>query len=120
MAVEVMAGHDDAEEASGQCASACGALMRVRRACVWRARRACATPLPQSGAKPEISAHGQRDVAVSYQLCCVGVCDIDSPRKWRLFFPRPMAPLLQKNSHRTRKGEARHAHDECLCARSLC
>jgi hypothetical protein len=63
MAVEVMAEHDDAEEASGQCARACGALTRVRRACVWRARRACATPLPQGGAKPEISAHGQRDVA---------------------------------------------------------
>jgi hypothetical protein len=64
MAVEVMAEHDDAEEASGQCARACGALTRVRRACVWRARRACATPLPQGGAKAESSAHGQRDVAV--------------------------------------------------------
>jgi len=38
-----MAEHDDAEEASGQCARACGALTRVRRACLWRARRACAT-----------------------------------------------------------------------------
>ena len=45
MAVEVMAEHDDAEQASGQCARACGALTRVRRACLWRARRACATPL---------------------------------------------------------------------------
>jgi len=60
----VMAEHDDAEEASGQCARACGALTRVRRACLWRARRACATPLPQGGAKPKSSAHGQRDVAV--------------------------------------------------------
>mmetsp|Transcript_99855 Transcript_99855/g.160975 ORF Transcript_99855/g.160975 Transcript_99855/m.160975 type:complete len:100 (+) Transcript_99855:323-622(+) len=64
MAVEVMAEHDDAEEASGQCARACGALTRVRRACLWRARRACATPLPQGGAKAESSACGQRDVAV--------------------------------------------------------
>ena len=31
MAVEVMAEHDDAEQASGQCARACGALTRVRR-----------------------------------------------------------------------------------------
>ena len=38
MAVEVMAEHDDAEQASGQCARACGALTRVRRACLWRAR----------------------------------------------------------------------------------
>jgi len=45
-AVEVMA-----EEASGQCARACGALTRERRACLRRARRACATPLPQGGAK---------------------------------------------------------------------
>jgi len=59
MAVEVMA-----EEASGQCARACGALTRVRRACLRRARRACATPLLQGGAKAESSAHGQRDVIV--------------------------------------------------------
>ena len=59
MAVEVMA-----EEASGQCARACGALTRVRRACLRRAQRACATPLPQGGAKAESSARGQRDVAV--------------------------------------------------------
>jgi len=64
MAVQVMVEHDDAEEASGQSARACGALTRVRRACLWRARRACATPLPQGGAKPKSSAHGQRDVAV--------------------------------------------------------
>ena len=59
MAVEVMA-----EEASGQCARACGARTRVRRACLRRARRACATPLPHGGAKAESSAHGQRDVIV--------------------------------------------------------
>ena len=55
MAVEVMA-----EEASGQCARVCGALTRVRRACLRRARRACAMPLPQGGAKAESSVHGQR------------------------------------------------------------
>ena len=64
MAVEVMAEHDDAEQASGQCARACGALTRVHRACLRRAQRACATPLPQGGAKTESSARGQRDVAV--------------------------------------------------------
>jgi len=64
MTVEVMTEHDDAEEASGQCARACGAMTRVRRACLWRARRACATPLPQGGAKAESSTRGQRDVAV--------------------------------------------------------
>jgi hypothetical protein len=56
MAVEVMA-----EEASGQCARACGARTHGRRACLRRERRACATPLPQGGAKAESSAHGQRD-----------------------------------------------------------
>ena len=45
-AVALMTKHDDAEQASGQCARACGTLMRVRRACLWRAQRACATPLP--------------------------------------------------------------------------
>ena len=48
-AVALMAEHDDAKQASGQCACACGALTRVRRACLWRAQRACATPLPQAG-----------------------------------------------------------------------
>jgi len=60
-----MAEHDDAEQASGQCARACGALTRVRRACLWHAaKRACATPLPQGGAEASSSARGQRDVAV--------------------------------------------------------
>jgi len=63
-AVALMTEHDDAEQASGQCARACGALTRVRRACLWRAQRACATPLPQGGAKARSSARGQRDVAV--------------------------------------------------------
>ena len=53
MAVEVMAGHDNAEQASVQCARACGALTRVRRVCLWRARRACAPPRPQGGVKAE-------------------------------------------------------------------
>jgi len=63
-AVALMAEYDDAEQASGHCARACGALTRVRRACLWRAQRACATPLPQGGAKARSSARGQRDVAV--------------------------------------------------------
>jgi hypothetical protein len=63
-AVALMAEHDDAEHASGQCARACGALTRVRRACLRRAQRACATPLPRGGAKARSSARGQRDVAV--------------------------------------------------------
>jgi len=58
MAVEVMAEHDNAEEASGQCARACGALTRVRRACLWRAWRACATPprLLRAGSKQRARA----------------------------------------------------------------
>jgi len=63
-AVALMAEHDDAEHASGQCARACGALTRVRRACLRCAQRACATPLPRGGAKARSSARGQRDVAV--------------------------------------------------------
>jgi len=49
--VALMAEHDNAEQASGQYARACGARTRVRRACLRRAQRACATPLPQVGAK---------------------------------------------------------------------
>jgi len=68
-----MAEHDDAEETSGQCARACGVMTRVRRACLWRAPRACATPLPQGGAKAESSARGQRDVAVCLTSYAVSV-----------------------------------------------
>ena len=60
----LMVDHDDAGQASGQCARACGALTRVRRACPWRARWACATPLPQGGVTGRNSAREQRDVAV--------------------------------------------------------
>jgi len=63
-AVVLMAEHDDAKQASEQCACACGALTRGRRACLWRAQRACATSLPQGGAKARSSARGQRDVTV--------------------------------------------------------
>jgi len=65
-AVALMAEHDDAEQASGQCVRACGALARVRRACLWRAQRACAMPLPQGGAKARSSTRGQRDVTVCF------------------------------------------------------
>ena len=58
-AVALMAEHDDAGQASGQCARACGALTRVHSA-----QRAGATPLPEGGAKARSSARGQRDVAV--------------------------------------------------------
>jgi len=63
-AVPLMAEHDDAGQASGQCARAGGALTRVYSACLWRAQRAGATPLPEGGAKPRRSARGQRDVAL--------------------------------------------------------
>ena len=36
-AVALMAEHDDAGQASGQCARAYGALTRVRKACLWSA-----------------------------------------------------------------------------------
>jgi len=55
-----MAGYDDANQESGQCARACGALTRVRSACLCRAQRACATPLPQGVDKARNSARGQR------------------------------------------------------------
>jgi len=63
-AVSLMAEHDNAEQASGQCARACGAVARVRRACLWRAQWSCAMPLPDGGAKARSSAGGQRAVAV--------------------------------------------------------
>ena len=69
-AVALMAEHDDTKQTSGQCACVCGALTRVRRACLWRAQRACATPLPQGRAKARSSARGQRDFAVCLPVCC--------------------------------------------------
>ena len=42
-AVALMAEHDDARQASRHCARACGALTRVRMACLWRAQRAVPT-----------------------------------------------------------------------------
>jgi len=63
-AVALMAEHDDAGQASGQCARAGGALTREHSACLWRAQRTGATPLPEGGAKTRNSARGQRDVAL--------------------------------------------------------
>ena len=60
----LMAEHDNTEQASGQCARACGALARVRRACLWRAQRVCAMSLPEGGEKGRNSARGQHDVTV--------------------------------------------------------
>jgi len=71
MAVEMMAEHDDTEEASGQCARACGALTRVRRACLWRARRACATPPPPQGGVKEENA--RVDSVTSQCVGCLSV-----------------------------------------------
>ena len=48
-AVTVMAEHDDAGQASRQCARACGALTRVRRACLWRAQQAIPTSTDPMG-----------------------------------------------------------------------
>jgi len=42
-AVAVMTEHGGARRAGGQCARACGALTRVRRACLWRAQQAVPT-----------------------------------------------------------------------------
>ena len=50
-AVALMAEYNNAKQASEQCARACGALTRVRRACLWRSQHAFATPLPQGGTK---------------------------------------------------------------------
>ena len=60
----LMAEHDNAEQANGQCARAYGAVARVRRACLWRAQWACAMPLPEGGAKAMSRTRGQRDVPV--------------------------------------------------------
>jgi len=47
--VALMAEHDDAGQASRQCARACGALTRVRRACLWRSQRAVPTSTDPMG-----------------------------------------------------------------------
>jgi len=49
MAVALMAEHDDARQTSRQCARACGALTRVRRACLWRAQQAVPTSTDPMG-----------------------------------------------------------------------
>jgi len=41
--VALMAEHDDARQVSRQYARTCGALTRVRRACLWRAQQAVPT-----------------------------------------------------------------------------
>jgi len=48
--------NDDARQASRHCASACGALTRVRRACLWRAQRAVPTSDARSSFVPRASA----------------------------------------------------------------
>jgi len=47
--VALMAEHDDARQASRHCARACGALTRVRRACLWRVQRAVPTSTDPMG-----------------------------------------------------------------------
>jgi len=48
-AVALTAEHDDARQARRHCARACGALTRVRRACLWRAQRAVPTSTDPRG-----------------------------------------------------------------------
>ena len=45
----LMAEHDDARQASRQCARTWGALTRVRRACRWRAQQAVPTSTDPMG-----------------------------------------------------------------------
>jgi len=47
--VALMAEYDDARQASRQCARTCGALTRVRRACLWRAQQAVPTSTDPMG-----------------------------------------------------------------------
>ena len=47
--VALMVDHDDARQAIRQCARACGALTRVRRACLWRAHQAVPTSTDPMG-----------------------------------------------------------------------
>ena len=42
-AVALMTEYDDARQGNRQCVRACGALTRVRRACLWRAQQAVPT-----------------------------------------------------------------------------
>ena len=48
-AVALMAEHDDARQASRQCARAFDALTRVRRVCLWRAHQAVPTSTDPMG-----------------------------------------------------------------------
>ena len=48
-AVALMSEYDDARQARRQCARACGALTRVRRACLWRAQQAVPTSTDPMG-----------------------------------------------------------------------
>jgi len=96
MAVALMAEHDNAEQASGQCARACGALTRVRRACLRRAQRACATSLPQGGAKARSSARGHCDVTVCLTSSATSAfVDAGQVRLVALTCRRPLSCLLR-------------------------
>ena len=48
-AVALIVEHDDARHANRHCTSACGALTRVRSACLWRAQRAVPTSTDPMG-----------------------------------------------------------------------
>ena len=52
-AVALIVEHDDTRQASRHCARACGALTRVRRACLWRAD-ACAQGVPVAAGGPYV------------------------------------------------------------------
>ena len=45
----LMTEHDDASQANRKCARTCGALTRVRRACLWRAQQAVPTSTDPMG-----------------------------------------------------------------------
>jgi len=98
-AVALMAKHDDAEHASGQCARACGALTRVRRACLRRAQRSCATPLPGRGVNARSSARGQSSVAVCFTSCAASAFVYAGQVRWvALACRRPLScPLRSRH-----------------------
>ena len=91
--VVLMVEYDDAKHASGQCACACGALTRVRRACLWRAQRACATPLPQAG--PEQGAAHVDSVTSHSVLPALPRRRLSMPTKCaRLHWPRTVKVVV--------------------------
>jgi len=113
-AAVLMADHDDATQAGRQCARACGALTRVRSACLWRVQRACATPLVDSVAL--MAEYDDANQAGGQCACaCGALTRVRRACLWRA--QRACATPLPQSGVRVRNN-ARGQRDVAVCLTS--